>query len=843
MNLAEPASDVATALYSDLQSHPVLGGHDADSAALAGAGQRLELPAGSEVYRPGDTATAFYLVLQGEAEAYVGASGQAPAVWVFGPGDAFGEHALLRGGDRARTSGVRIKTAAVLFEIPAAAFERHLAERMRAGRDDHHSLIAPAVQRGGLDALRGLVLGADLESCRVESFAPGATVVMQGVVGDAAYFVIRGSAQAVQDEKAVAELTEGQCFGELAVLDGVPRSASVVAKTPLVVLRVAASTFVKWVGEHPPLRSLVAMQRQLYLGPTGASVTMVGRSTCDGEPCITSTVCYADGRRYSATKLTERDRMIWQELSQPGEAVTVVEHQRDGAMRRLHLAEDRRILKIEAEGDPAGIASLCARLIARSPFKPALEARFRWSGTTDKPATGELLCACVGLTVEDAKTLDPAVLRSCTGAGSICGSCLPNLRALQPAPAQAPAAPATRVKAARPAPTKAVPRQPSRFTGMPYIEFVEKVVRKEIELPKAAVVAEQLEAERPDLFAPADAKFAGAAVVVLARFGVTLAAMIWCAAQGFYLPLVALWVVQGFNLYAVAAVTHDLAHGAAFSKAWLNRVVGSLMAVPLLARFGSFRDSHLEHHRTNQSFDDPKVVPPSDNESLPKAFTSTVRVLYDRVFMKLPAAIQNLWMISWLLPLTAPIVMLRYEFSALRKIRNRGDAADTAVILAVWAAAVLLMGGPLAAWVLIAPLCIGYLCVAAVFMTHGSEYTLNAPVNDPEDYELMVFNIGNLTMGRWLDRWSYHFHRYHVEHHLLPTLPHHRLPEVAEMVQRDHGDFLLPARRLSFHYFRRGWLDGLRHPTRHDIAGKTYFTGSLFDQVRFGEADAVPLLR
>jgi CRP-like cAMP-binding protein len=61
--------------------------------------------------------------------------------------------------------------------------------------------------------------------------------------GEYAYelFIIKdGTAEVIQDGKTVAELGEGEFFGEMGVLERAPRNATVVAKTPMTLLTLSS---------------------------------------------------------------------------------------------------------------------------------------------------------------------------------------------------------------------------------------------------------------------------------------------------------------------------------------------------------------------------------------------------------------------------------------------------------------------------------------------------------------------------------------------------------------------------------------------------------------------------
>ena len=121
--------------------------------------------------------------------------------------------------------------------------------------------------------------------------------------------------------------------------------------------------------------------------------------------------------------------------------------------------------------------------------------------------------------------------------------------------------------------------------------------------------------------------------------------------------------------------------------------------------------------------------------------------LFNRLYARAPVIVQNLWIVSVMLLFAAPVGMLKYEFSVFQRLRSRDDMLEVGATLALWASAFALCGWHVAAAVLVGPLFIGYACIAVVFMTHASEYSLNSAEHDPEEYELMIFNITNLTMG------------------------------------------------------------------------------------------------
>ena len=89
----------------------------------------------------------------------------------------------------------------------------------------------------------------------IRSFKPGEIIVRQGEPGDCMFCVQGGNVGVFYDygsenEKKLAELTPGEFFGEMSLLDHAPRSATVVALQPHTYVEVI--TDVQPVAEYNP---------------------------------------------------------------------------------------------------------------------------------------------------------------------------------------------------------------------------------------------------------------------------------------------------------------------------------------------------------------------------------------------------------------------------------------------------------------------------------------------------------------------------------------------------------------------------------------------------------------
>jgi len=75
------------------------------------------------------------------------------------------------------------------------------------------------------------------EAGEVERFDPGEEVVGEGSLGDALYLVLSGKVEVSKTGHALATLDPGEFFGEMSVLEPVPRSATVTAVAPSYLFR------------------------------------------------------------------------------------------------------------------------------------------------------------------------------------------------------------------------------------------------------------------------------------------------------------------------------------------------------------------------------------------------------------------------------------------------------------------------------------------------------------------------------------------------------------------------------------------------------------------------------
>jgi CRP-like cAMP-binding protein len=211
---------------------------------LAGRVQLRTLPRGEAVFRQGDRADAFYVVRRGQVvvEDIDPDSGDVRAIRTFGRGDSFGELGLL--GTAPRQATVRATEDAELFRVDKNAFDRLLADAIEL--PDFEPTMQAYAELRELPPFRRLStpeLAELLQQGEWITAAPGEALFDEGDEGDAFYVIGSGHAEVRQGGVAIRDQGPGEHFGEIALLENIPRTASVIARTPLRVFRLDRAGF------------------------------------------------------------------------------------------------------------------------------------------------------------------------------------------------------------------------------------------------------------------------------------------------------------------------------------------------------------------------------------------------------------------------------------------------------------------------------------------------------------------------------------------------------------------------------------------------------------------------
>jgi hypothetical protein len=131
-------------------------------------------------------------------------------------------------------------------EVPHAT----MAEPARRRPRRRGELLLNVAPFDRLTTAEATVLGTFMATCRHQE---GDVIVRRGEHGQALYVIEAGEAEVLAHggdggRSSVARLGPGSCFGEIALALGVSRSATVVARTPLTILRLSADDYRRYLS-------------------------------------------------------------------------------------------------------------------------------------------------------------------------------------------------------------------------------------------------------------------------------------------------------------------------------------------------------------------------------------------------------------------------------------------------------------------------------------------------------------------------------------------------------------------------------------------------------------------
>lgn len=247
-------------------------------AAAALVMTRLDVSAGEDLVRVGEVADAMFVISQGEFAVWIPSDAGETHVATLGPGRGIGEMQMVSGGTR--TATVRAIGSARVYRLTRTDFAQFAAQApaaLQAIIQRVRERTQQAQIAGLLPKLVGELSPADLADLtgrvRLVSLSRGQSLFRQGDAADAWYVVISGRLQVVVEtaeggDQVVGEASRGESVGEMALLTGEPRSASLYALRDTVLMRMGKTEFDALLQSRPPLMLTIirALAKRMRVG-------------------------------------------------------------------------------------------------------------------------------------------------------------------------------------------------------------------------------------------------------------------------------------------------------------------------------------------------------------------------------------------------------------------------------------------------------------------------------------------------------------------------------------------------------------------------------------------------
>jgi CRP-like cAMP-binding protein len=280
-----------------------------------------------ERFQSGDTVVAegnaddrLYLIVEGQAEASTtGSSGMAPLA-TLGPGEIFGEIALLEPRSERQATVTAVEPLLLLsLQAPdlRQVLDAHTEARVALEKLADDLMVAKFLKQASpfstLDGSRLRHLAARLERLDV---AAGDTIIRQGEPGEECYLLQSGRVEvlvkrAQGDERHLATHGPGSIFGETALLTDEPRNATVRALEPCTLLALHRTELLEVLGEDRQTgKRMLELVRMRDRPRWVRGMEVHHRTTLTGETITT----LRDPRRDAYHRLSPAGWFVWQRL-------------------------------------------------------------------------------------------------------------------------------------------------------------------------------------------------------------------------------------------------------------------------------------------------------------------------------------------------------------------------------------------------------------------------------------------------------------------------------------------------------------------------------------------------
>jgi len=146
-------------------------------------------------------------------------------------------------------------------DIPIAfPIRTHVRYRPPAARlqPDSTEIIERLASIDVLSPLPQDALEAIAALTHVHTFAKGETIIRQGTAGNSMFIVHDGAVSVRVSDAELAQLGEGDVFGEMALLTGENRAADVIALTDVVVIEITKDALQPVLHDHPELAATIS---------------------------------------------------------------------------------------------------------------------------------------------------------------------------------------------------------------------------------------------------------------------------------------------------------------------------------------------------------------------------------------------------------------------------------------------------------------------------------------------------------------------------------------------------------------------------------------------------------
>ncbi|KAF8820991.1 cyclic nucleotide-binding domain-containing protein [Cardiosporidium cionae] len=215
---------------------------------------------GCTILQQGDEGDKLYLIETGTVSVSKVTSQDEKPIFLceLTSGDIFGELALLYNAPRAAT--VVALTDVQLWALDRETFNYIVRDATIKKREMYEGLLKEVEILKDMDNYERSKVADAIKSF---SFKAGTNIIQEGDIGDTFYILTSGLAEAIKNGQVIKQYSQGDYFGELALLKNQPRAATVIAKSDCSTISLDRKSFKRLLG---PVENILIRNTEVYRG-------------------------------------------------------------------------------------------------------------------------------------------------------------------------------------------------------------------------------------------------------------------------------------------------------------------------------------------------------------------------------------------------------------------------------------------------------------------------------------------------------------------------------------------------------------------------------------------------
>ena len=340
----------------------------------------IEFQAGDIIANEGEVGNECYVILYGSVQVFTITPDDKEIVLAkVTAGEIIGEQSLLPGSTGKRNASLRAYTDISLLTITKKDFLKTLV--LDHQLKDNLVHLGEAQIRNRLQKQSVLFRSLPFDEMsdhlsHEEEFADGTIIFNEGDTGDKVYLVVSGKVDIYQTQNVSQQLRvqieTGGIFGERALLEKKPRTATAIAHGTLRVFSIDGAPFLRLYKRSPELRDYMHTLKKIYpMAGVGFATQHKGRFM--DMDCLITVCVLANDRTLVSSRVIGVDifNMILAGGDGEENTETVVFHDTENKIERELVLSDMHIVGVKSRGHWPELGDVYRLAVDEIPLNPA----------------------------------------------------------------------------------------------------------------------------------------------------------------------------------------------------------------------------------------------------------------------------------------------------------------------------------------------------------------------------------------------------------------------------------------------------------------------------------------